>query len=164
MSELHKKPLYSCHEREISYREQNHFLHQAANIFISAVKLSFLMWGSMGIGSLLEPASTSHSRNCSSWRFSVGFVFQPRRLPLETRLSQNNKSLDDMVIEFGVTSAIMGCFFLVSHKSKSKTFFFPPEGPSSLPTGQMGCCSGNCTRLAFNLFINKTCESFCGFR
>ena len=40
---------------EISYRDQNRFLYQAVNMFISAVKLGILTWGSMGIDSLLEP-------------------------------------------------------------------------------------------------------------
>ena len=29
---------------EISYRDQNHFLYQAVNMFISAVKLDILTW------------------------------------------------------------------------------------------------------------------------
>ena len=40
---------------EISCRDQNRFLYQAVNMFISAVKLGILTWGSMGIDSLLEP-------------------------------------------------------------------------------------------------------------
>ena len=36
----------------------------------------------MGIDSLLEPASSGHSRNCSFWHFRVGLIFQPQTLPL----------------------------------------------------------------------------------
>ena len=42
-------------EVEICYRDQNRFLYQAVNMFISAVKLGILTWWSMGIDSLLEP-------------------------------------------------------------------------------------------------------------
>ena len=34
-------------------------------MFISAVKLGILTWGSMGIDLFLEPASSGHSKNCS---------------------------------------------------------------------------------------------------
>jgi len=34
---------------EISFRDQNSSLYQAVNIFISAVKLDILTWGSMEI-------------------------------------------------------------------------------------------------------------------
>ena len=40
---------------EISYRDQHCSLYQAVNMFISAVKLDILTWGSMEIDSLLEP-------------------------------------------------------------------------------------------------------------
>ena len=43
------------------------FLFQAVNMFISAVKLVVSTWRSVGIDSLLEPASSGHSRNCSQW-------------------------------------------------------------------------------------------------
>ncbi len=33
---------------KISYIDQNHFLHQAANILFSAVKLDILIWGGGG--------------------------------------------------------------------------------------------------------------------
>ena len=61
---------------EISYRDLNRFLYQAVNMFISAVKLGILTWGSIWIDSLLEPASSGQSRNCSFWHFCVGFIFQ----------------------------------------------------------------------------------------
>ena len=42
-------------KEEISFRDQNRCLYQTVNMFISAVKLDILTWGSMGIDSLLEP-------------------------------------------------------------------------------------------------------------
>ena len=47
-----------------SFRDQNSLLYQAVNMFISAVKSGILTWGGMGIDSLLEPASSGHSKNC----------------------------------------------------------------------------------------------------
>lgn len=35
-------------------------------MFVSAIKLAIFTWGSMGLDSLLEPASRGHSRNCTS--------------------------------------------------------------------------------------------------
>ncbi len=40
---------------KISFIDQNHFLHQAVNMFFSAVKLGILTWGVYGIDSLLQP-------------------------------------------------------------------------------------------------------------
>ena len=62
--------------------DQNYFLNQAENIFISAVKLGFLTWESMGICSLLQPASSGHERNCSFSHFSIGITGRPQGLPL----------------------------------------------------------------------------------
>ncbi len=39
---------------KISYIDQNHFLHQAVNMFFSAVKLGILTWGVYGIDSSLQ--------------------------------------------------------------------------------------------------------------
>ncbi len=36
---------------KISYIDQNHFLHQAVNMFFSDVKLGILTWGVYGIDS-----------------------------------------------------------------------------------------------------------------
>ncbi|MDF4259773.1 hypothetical protein P3388_25905 [Vibrio parahaemolyticus] len=36
------------------------FLHQAVNMFISALKFGILTWAFMGIALLLEPASSGH--------------------------------------------------------------------------------------------------------
>ena len=49
-------------------------------MFISAVKMGILTWGSMETVSLLKPASSDHSRNCSFWQF-----FSPRVLSLFTQ-------------------------------------------------------------------------------
>ena len=40
-------------------------MFQLVNKLLSAVKLDILIWKSMEIDSLLEPASSGHSRNCS---------------------------------------------------------------------------------------------------
>lgn len=45
------------------YRDQNYCLYQAVSMFISAVNLDILLWGSMRIDSFLEPASSGHLRN-----------------------------------------------------------------------------------------------------
>ncbi len=42
-------PLTVVMKVKISYIDQNHFLHQAVNMFFSAVKLGFLTWGVYGI-------------------------------------------------------------------------------------------------------------------
>lgn len=52
-------------KEEIGFTDQNIFLQQAVNAFNSAVKLDILTWKSMGSDSLLEYASSGHSRNCS---------------------------------------------------------------------------------------------------
>ncbi len=56
-------PLTVVMKGKISYIDQNHFLHQAVNMFFSAVKLGILTWGVYGIDSLLLPASSSQSMN-----------------------------------------------------------------------------------------------------
>ena len=58
------------------------FLYQVLNMFISAVKLGILTWGWMETDSLLEPASSGQSKNCSFWHFHLGFILQFGRLPL----------------------------------------------------------------------------------
>ena len=60
-------------EGDIRYRPKP-FLYQAVNMFVSAVKLGILTWGSMRIYLLLEPASRGHSRNCSFWHFRIGIA------------------------------------------------------------------------------------------
>ncbi len=76
-------PLTVVMKGEISYIDQNHFLHQAVNMFFSAVKLGILTWGVYGIDSLLQPASSGQSMNCSFSHFRVGFTRESGRLPLE---------------------------------------------------------------------------------
>ena len=68
---------------EIIYTDQNIYLNQAVNMFISAVKFHILTWGSMGIDSLLQPAPSGHSRNCSLWHFLIVFTAQHGSLPLD---------------------------------------------------------------------------------
>ncbi len=67
---------------KISYIDQNIFLHQAVNVFFSAVNLGILTWGVYGIDSLLQPASSGQSMNCSFSHFLVGFTRESGRLPL----------------------------------------------------------------------------------
>ena len=55
-------------------------------MFISAVKLGILTWRCMEIDSLLEPASSGHSKNCSF----IGFLFQTLRLVLGTNRSPSS--------------------------------------------------------------------------
>ena len=45
---------------ESIYTEKHGYLHQAVNMFISAVKFHIFTWGSMGIDSLLQPAPSGH--------------------------------------------------------------------------------------------------------
>ncbi len=60
---------------KISDIDQNHFLQKAVNMLFSAVKLSVLTWGGVyGIDSLLEPASSDQSMNCSFSHIRVGFT------------------------------------------------------------------------------------------
>ena len=67
---------------KISFIDQNHFLNQAVNMFFSAVKLGILTWGVYGTDSLLQPASSGQSMNCSFSHFLVGFTRESGRLPL----------------------------------------------------------------------------------
>ncbi len=67
---------------KISYVDQNHFFYEAVNILFSAVNLGILTWGVNGINSLLEPASSGQSMNCSFSHFRVGFTRASGRLPL----------------------------------------------------------------------------------
>jgi len=48
----------------------------------SAVKLDILTWWRYRFDSLLQPASCSHSMNCSLIHFRVGFKRETGRLPL----------------------------------------------------------------------------------
>ncbi len=57
------------------------FLHQAVNMFFSAVKLGILTWGDYGIDSILLPASSGQSMNCSCSHFY--FTRGSGRLPLD---------------------------------------------------------------------------------
>ena len=85
-------------KEDIIYRDQKRFLNQAANMFIFAV-LGILTWGWMEIDSVLEPPSSGHSKNCSFWYFSIGFIFQPWRLLLghnkQTKYGWSGKTLLD---------------------------------------------------------------------
>ncbi len=56
---------------KVSYIDQHPFLYQAVNIIFSTVKLGILTWGVYGIDSLLEPASSGQSMNCSFSHFRV---------------------------------------------------------------------------------------------
>ena len=67
---------------EIIYTDQNMSCNQAVNMFISAVKFHILTRGSMGIDSLLRPASSGHSMNCSFWHFLIVLTAQHGSLPL----------------------------------------------------------------------------------
>ncbi len=75
-------PLTVVMKGKISYIDQNNFLHQAVNMFFSAVKLGILTWGVYEIDSLLQPASSGQSMNCSFSHFRVGFTRESGRLPL----------------------------------------------------------------------------------
>ena len=72
---------------EIIYTDQNIYLHQAVNMFISAVKFHILTWGSIGIDSLLQPAPSGHSRNCSLWLFLIVLTAQHGSLPLAINMN-----------------------------------------------------------------------------
>jgi len=56
-------------------RDQPRFLCQAVNRLFFAVKLDILTWESMLIDSLLDPASSGHSRNCRFGHLSVAFIY-----------------------------------------------------------------------------------------
>ncbi len=76
-------PLTVVMKGKVSYIDQNHFLYQAVNILFSTVKLGILTWGVYGIDSLLEPASSGQSMNCSFSHFRVGFARESGRLALD---------------------------------------------------------------------------------
>ena len=93
---------------KFSYRDQNSFLYQA-------VKLGILTWGSMGIESILEPAQSGHSMNCSFWHFSIGFIFKHRRLLLSRKNWWNvNKYIYSSIVlksKFKVLVLYLSLFF-----------------------------------------------------
>ena len=72
---------------EISYRDENRFLYQAVNMFISVVKFGILTWGSIRVDLLLGPVSSGHTKNYIFWHFHIGFIFQPQRLLLAGTVS-----------------------------------------------------------------------------
>ncbi len=67
-------------------------------MFFSAVNLGILAWGDYGNDSLLQPASSGQSMNCSFSHFRVGFTRESGRLPLDVgahvvkRLEQPQKA------------------------------------------------------------------------
>ncbi len=65
------------------YIDQNRFLHQAVNMFFSAVKWGILTWGVYGIDTLLQPASSGQSMNCS---FRVNPISLSYPFPLVLRV------------------------------------------------------------------------------
>ena len=67
---------------KISCIDQSHIESQAVNMFFSAVKLVILTWGRYRFDSLLQPASSGQSMNCSLTHFRVGFKRETGRLPL----------------------------------------------------------------------------------
>ncbi len=95
---------------KISYIDQNHFLHQAVNMFFSAVKLGILTWGVYGIDSLLQPASSGQSMNYSFNHFRVGFKRESGRLPLGLRTQ--------IVVDVGVFH--IGPFSWIISQTKKK--------------------------------------------
>ncbi len=58
-------------------------------MFFSAVKLGILTWGVYGTDSLLEPASSGQSMNCSFSHVRVGFTRESGRLPLGSNLGRS---------------------------------------------------------------------------
>ncbi len=66
-------PLTVVMKGKISYIDQNHFLHQAVNIFFCC-KVGHFNIEVYGIDSLLEPASSGQSMNCSFSHFRVGLT------------------------------------------------------------------------------------------
>ncbi len=65
MSKKKIHPLAVFMKGKISYIDQNYFLYQAVYILFSTVKLGILTWRVYGTDSLLEPASSGQSMNCS---------------------------------------------------------------------------------------------------
>ena len=69
---------------EVSYKDQNHFLYQTVNMFISAVKLVILTWGSMEIDLLFEPQVAIQE---TFGTFPLASFFSPRGCRLVALLS-----------------------------------------------------------------------------
>ncbi len=72
MSKKKIHPFTVVKKGKISNIDQNHFLYQAVNILFSTVKLGILTWRVYGTDSLLEPASSGQSMNCSFSHILVG--------------------------------------------------------------------------------------------
>lgn len=67
---------------KINYRDQNRFCTRLYVYFCCKVGIFNIgIYGRWHM--LLEPTSSGHSRNCNCfWHLHVGFIFEPRRLPL----------------------------------------------------------------------------------
>ncbi len=72
---------------KISYIDQNLFFAPGCKHVFSNVKLGILTWGVYGIDSLLQPASSGQSMNCSFSHFRVGFTRESGRWPLDSYLA-----------------------------------------------------------------------------
>ncbi len=69
---------YSCHEQEISYRDQRCVFEYGSEHFWCFYE-----------GCLLKPASSGHFRYCSLWQLSIGLIFQPQSLLVINALNHN---------------------------------------------------------------------------
>ncbi len=68
-------------------------------MFFSAVKLGILTWGVYGIDSLLQPASSGQSMNCSFSHLRVGFTSESGRLPLGKNMGRSKHKIGFLEIK-----------------------------------------------------------------
>ena len=66
-----------------SYGEQNHFLNQAVNLFISAANLDLLSWRLLEFDLLLKQSPSGQRRNCNFSQFCICFNLQVGMLTLD---------------------------------------------------------------------------------
>lgn len=94
--------------------------HETKTIFVpsckqAAVNLVILVWGLMSIDSLLEPASSGHSRNCSFWH--IGLIFHSWRFLFGWNQLTFDilKGINNLIDQFNLKSLLMTHSQLINH-------------------------------------------------
>lgn len=123
--------------------------HQAVNTLFSVVNLGILTWGSMGIDSLLESASSDQSMNCSLSHSCFGFIREISRL-IHTDLNRGNIQ----------TLASRPIYTTVAVKPFKLYCLSAGLYPGN-PTYHYGLCSETLHHIAVHLYINADSATAC---
>ena len=99
---------------KLSDRHQNRFLYQAVNMFNSAVKMGILEWGLLESCSVLEQTPSGQSKNGRFFHFLIGFMTQPRRLPLD-----ENSKIFKSLFNPSISPSPAETFFIIVERKKN---------------------------------------------